>query len=287
MTWAEFNAEIRTYLTVHNRRQGIQALIDTLIKTAAIDLQTTTAHLQNYHEDTLTPEDLTVDNFASYGNLPAGEIRSARLISLDPDTATHDRLRYLYLNQVSARNWLDFAGGIAGNGEGSIFLDPIRRQFAFVPALGLDSLLIIEWDGVKEDFEDADITPFDRRCAQAAAKYVLSFLCRSIDNDQASSLAYERGYLQAKRIIYSDGLSRARMKIPTRPTAWQTCRTAAAASSGTTSGDTLVTGDGDTVVTGDGDTNVTGGSGGSAGDTNVTGDGDTLVTGSGDTVVTG
>lgn len=239
MTWVDFNTETRLYLTIHNRRQGIQSLIDTLIKSAAIDLQTTVESLQVFHKDTLSSNDVTEDGFATYGDLPAGQIRAARLVSYDPDTTDINEDKYLFLEQVSHKNWLEWASGFAEDGKGLIFIDAARRQFAFTPQLGTDAKLILEWEGVKMEFDDADETPFDARCALAASNYVLAHLTRTIDNDPAGAVAYEKGYARTKRTIYSDALVRQRVKVESRPTRFHNCTPAT-----TTATVTPVDGDG-------------------------------------------
>jgi hypothetical protein len=211
MIWSEFKTAVRVYLVAHNRRQGVQTLIDSLIQAGAIDLQQAIPYYQTGHSDIYQASDLSADGYASSGNLPAGKIERARIVKFDPDQALMLVGVYLGLDQVPWSEYLRMRGGEFEFCAGKIAIDPTRRRFAFVPGLNDASRLVIDWSGVKVDFDDADPVPFDEAFAQAVGEYVLAHLTRDLDKDPGSYEVLFRSFRRKKTLLHSAALEKLRI----------------------------------------------------------------------------
>lgn len=211
MIWSEFKTAVRVHLPAHNRRQGIQTLIDTLIVAGSVDLQQAVSFYRTGHSDIYDISDLAVDGHATSGTLPAGKIERARIVKFDTTQSLLLTGIYLGLKQVGWEEYLRMRGGEYEFSAGKIAVDPVRRRFAFVPGLNDESRLVIDWNGVKIDFADADPVPFDEAFVQAVGEYVLARLARDIDHDLAAYDMLMRSFRRLKRLLASEALDRARL----------------------------------------------------------------------------
>lgn len=211
MLWSAFNTKVREFLPAHNRRQGIQTMIDTLIKAGAADVQRSIPFYQTGHSDIYEPADVTTDGYASIGDLPAGKIQRARLAKYDPDNELLYRGVYLGLEQVSWEYNLLMRGGELSAYAGRIAIEPVTRKFCVVPAINTASRLILDWNGVKTDFANDDVTPFDDEVAQAVADFVLARVTRQVDRDFNLANSYEGSFRLLKRKLDSEARDRVRI----------------------------------------------------------------------------
>jgi hypothetical protein len=209
--WSEFNTAVRNFLPAHGRRQGIQTFIDTLIKAGVADVQQSVEFYQTGHQDIIGPDLVTTDGYASIGDLPAGQIQTARMAKYDPEAELLRRGIYLGLKQIGWENNLRMRGGELAAYVGRIAIDRVNRKYCVVPAINANSRLVLEWNGVKRDFGNDDETPFDDDVAEAVADFVLSRVSRQIDRDLNLANSYAGSYVLKKRKLVSEALERSRV----------------------------------------------------------------------------
>jgi len=209
--WSEFNTAVRNFLPAHGRRQGIQTFIDTLIKAGVADVQQSVEFYQTGHQDIIGPDLVTTDGYASIGDLPAGQIQTARMAKYDPEAELLRRGIYLGLKQIGWENNLRMRGGELAAYVGRIAIDRVSRKYCVVPAINANSRLVLEWNGAKRDFGNDDETPFDDDVAEAVADFVLSRVSRQIDRDLNLANSYAGSYVLKKRKLVSEALERSRV----------------------------------------------------------------------------
>ena len=203
LTWEQFNTQVRLYIHNYNHVPDVQALIDALIASGVEDLQRSIVSYQTGHSDTYASASLTSQGFAQIGALPAGRVRSARMVKYDTADYLLRPNIFRPLQQVAWKHIHAMRGGEFAAFSGSIALDPVNRQFAISPPLNSETRLVIDWVGVKSAFQAADVTPFDAQAAEAVGLYVLAKITRVVDRDAAQSGSYTQSYSLLKRQLLS------------------------------------------------------------------------------------
>lgn len=204
LNWLQFTAQVRLFLHNYNNVPEIQDLIDLLIPAGVEDLQRTISFYQVGHKDTYAAESLTSQGFIHVGTAPLGRVRSARMVKYEATDALLRPNIFLSLRQVGWNRVPAMRGGELSAFSGMIAIDPVTRAFAVSPPLNSETRLVLEWVGVKSDFEDADDTPFDSRAAEAVGLYVLSKISRTVDRDANQAISYYQSYVQLKRQLLSE-----------------------------------------------------------------------------------
>jgi hypothetical protein len=220
MTWDEFKAIVRIHLVTHNRRQGIQTYIDTLIKAGSADIQRTVEAYQQPHVETLGPVTLVEDGFASTGTMVAGKILRTRIVVYDTALAAVVPDEYLALEQISWTQYQRMRAGLRIYGDAVIAINPHNATFAVVPQITAEMRLIIEWQGVKTDFAGSGTVPFDEAFAETVANYVLGHLTRTVDRDLAMAQSYMQSYVRGKRILLSEARYKTTVLEPLGDSNW-------------------------------------------------------------------
>lgn len=191
-------------------KDDLQALgqrVDGEMRAAAIDLQTYVTAFTAGHTGTFEEADMEQDGSASAAWLPDNlRLRAARLIDETRDgletpcvaTAWEERIEKLVRS-------LDRAARVA--------VDPKGRRFMVSPALVADSLsLVLEFEGVKLDFEDEDCVPFDEDSAQAAAAYVNAALAQEWGEAIAQAAVWRQTYIEKRTNLYLKHRARAQVR---------------------------------------------------------------------------
>lgn len=201
MTWSEFNTAVRVHLVAHNRRQGIQDLIDTLIKAAVIDLQGAIQQLRDGHTTVYPPARFTTDGYAGKSYFTPGSFVT-KAYARDPDD-TSVQIPYRLVTEPEQR--IAIVEGSVPHGERWIAVDSLKGEFRVFPnPKEDDSSVVLVWSGIKSDHEDDDETSFDDTVVLAAAEFVLARLSRVVDQDLDLARSYAGSYSMTKRRIKSD-----------------------------------------------------------------------------------
>lgn len=208
MTWAEFNASVRVYLPNHTRRQGIQALLDQLIRAACVDMQSAVPSFATGNSNEYGPDETTTDGFSSVGTLPDGQITAAYLVARDADTQVIDYTNRTNLTQIPWADRNAMTAGLVEENRGYIAVDPQSGMFRIAPALDDTFRLVLEWTGIKFDYAQTDRVKFNPQVAQAVAEYVLARITRMIDKDMTIASSHEKTYVQLKRRVRSEERAR-------------------------------------------------------------------------------
>lgn len=201
MTWAEFNTAVRVFLPSHNRRQGIQTMIDALIKAAVWDLEATVPYYESRTTRTIAPGDFTADGSAAVAELPSG----ARIIHVhrqDPDDAE----TFAHFDVVTERE--EFEAMLAGTIDGRrhfCYYDTHTGEFFVTPSpIDDNASVIVEFEAKKTDYLNADVVVLDDRAAEMVSYYVLARLALQVDKDPGSAQSYESHFVKTKRKLYSE-----------------------------------------------------------------------------------
>ena len=203
MTWSDFNDEVRIYLSVHNRRQGIQNLIDQWIVAAVIDIQRFVEYFRGRHLNLLTSSDLVTNGYSQRGELPDGQVTGFRILKVDTD----GNIIACNGGKIPAISWADAQRGICGTlaiDTLGAALHPAAHAFYLVPSLGSDEVLEIAWTGIKREFELTDVVLFEQICAQAVGEYVLARLSRLVDKDIPLAQSFDASYKALRRALYTE-----------------------------------------------------------------------------------
>lgn len=207
MTWAEFNTQVRVFLTTHNRRQGIQAMIDSLIKAAAIDLQTAIPALKVNPTVIMPPSRFVTVSFCGKVRYPVGS-KIIALYARDPDD--HSKM-YDFTVLTTQSGKRDIMEGNFRTGErraffesGELFVTPNPKDDG--------SEVVLEYAGVRADFEKDDEVKFNDVCVLAAGEFVMARLARAVDSDVALAQSYAGSYASLKRRIKSEANDAASIK---------------------------------------------------------------------------
>jgi hypothetical protein len=200
MTWSEFNTAVRVHLVAHNRRQGIQSLIDKLIVSGLWDLQAGIPMLKSRVSRVFTPGMLVAKGLAAQGRLPVGAVIED-VFTYETDSPG-DIVPYTVMSGTfnEAMN----LGAVDANAH-YFYYDPATGKFLVTPSPKEDlSNLRIVFVAKQVDFENTDEVPFDDRVAEAVANYVMARLARQIDRDMAAAQSYAMSYRSDKRILFSE-----------------------------------------------------------------------------------
>lgn len=177
--------------------------VQTEIRAGAIDLQ---HHIRFYTEgqtDTLVAGDITVLGEACTGAMPAdAQFRSARIRRYYTD---EDDVEQTVDQTCEVVPWADrFARMIdARDCAPQIAISPHGTTFILTPLLVADEAeLLLEYDGTKLDFEDADTVPLDEPASLAVAKYVNAAMALEWGEAVAQQQVWRGSYLAERSRLY-------------------------------------------------------------------------------------
>lgn len=201
MTWSEFNTAVRVHTVAHNRRQGVQSLIDALIKASVWDLQSTVEFFPQRATRKFAPSVLRTDGNSAMGSLTPG----SRVLSVykydTPDT--DNRVTFDIVTDPAVLTAM--VTGTIDGGRDFFHYDSKTGIFHVTPKPQDDGgTVVIEFEGKQLDYEDEDDVPFDEKSAEAVAMYVLARVALQVDKDPAGHQVYDALYRQQKRKLHSE-----------------------------------------------------------------------------------
>lgn len=116
------------------------------------------------------------------------------------------------------RHGMIFGQQCVNNQHGVVAFDVNGLSFLVFPRLqasdddGYAHSVEVNWDGVKTDFEDADMTTFDEAATSAVAEFVQSQFYRHVDRDLAGSEMAEKDAKRQAAGCYLDAKRRGELK---------------------------------------------------------------------------
>ena len=201
MTWLEFNTAVRVHLVSHNRRQGIQPLIDTLIKAAVWDLQASIPFYVSMTRRSIAGSSLKNNGFYASGTLPAG----SKISDVYVQDVTDGTLRARFNIITDKVEFERMQTGEAGALTHFFYYVPTTGVFFISPNPVLNgSILKIEYANKKLDYENDDDVLFDEKAAEAVSSYVNARLSAQVDRDAGVAGMHQNIYVANKRKLYSE-----------------------------------------------------------------------------------
>ena len=222
MNWSDFSSLVRTHLHIHNRRQGIQTLIETLIQAAMLDLQSSIPELRLRSTTVFTVPDLSgafvspdtgffyvsgpvsvVSDDTAYaqtGVLPVGHKVTRAYARLASDHSQTDDYEFFDLRKID-----QIQTGVLVQSPRRFVHDPANGRFFISPPISDDdSELVVLHEGYKSDFQPSDEIPVDAFAAATVAEFVLIKLSMDVDRDPQAAQIHRQLYLSGKRKLMSD-----------------------------------------------------------------------------------
>lgn len=189
---------------VATAKDDLQALSDRVeseLRATVIDLQ---HHIRAYtlgQEDTFTADDVEDEGNASVGTLSDGaQVRSARIERSDEPQAE------LSIKEACRLvDWADRFDLLVQSTDcgARIAISPKGDQFMVTPRLDFPRpQLLIEWDGMKLNFEDNDATPFDEGAVQAVGYGINAALAAEWGESVGQQQLWRGKYAEERSKLY-------------------------------------------------------------------------------------
>jgi hypothetical protein len=219
LTWSEFKDEVLGLLPLDKDRiiQGDDdgTFLEKQIRLAAIDLQNFIPVYRFNHETIYVPSDFVTEGSASRAVLPPqAKIRETWLF----DTSSETRHPVSPFDWESRFELINGFESVADN-RGRMAIDPGAYTFYVYPEVTEGWILSLWWDGLKEEFNADDATPFTFETADAASEFVLGQLARVVERDMAMHQSVFRAdphnpgsYILKRKNLFLSAKERTRMK---------------------------------------------------------------------------
>lgn len=207
MTWLEFKDSVKEMLTVDANRLGAETYVENLIRQGVIELQEFIPLYRGQHESVFGPEDFSKNGNVSIAYLPTeAAFRDAYFVNVDPWCRTP-------LTQVDWKQRYQMACNPTGCFY-QIAIDDQAKTMYVNPTVATGTYVSLFWDGLKLEFVDADVVPFDEPMVEAVSEYVLARVERRINKDLAMAGSFLKSYQVKRTQLYVRALERARVTSP-------------------------------------------------------------------------
>lgn len=209
-TWSQFKAGVLALLPVESQRIGpVQPYIALLIRQAVIECEQMVPWLRTGHENLYQASDFIGEGWASKAALPPqARIKDAFIVEYDRDCSGAAR-NPLNCKRFPLVDWpwesrmgLINAGVAVNNGQGKICFDAQAETFYVYPNVRDCQNVSLFWDGLKINFQDNEMTPFDEQMTLVVADYVKSRTSREIDKDLPLAESYDESYRKGRRLMF-------------------------------------------------------------------------------------
>lgn len=200
MTWKEFNDAVRKYLVGHNRRHGIQDLIDQLILVGVWELEETVPFYRRPFTRTFTGSSLREFGYAATATLPAGA--KVEDVYAHAEDDTNDRTKFKILTTLTELQEIE--SGVAPSGVPYFYFDAETGRFYVAPKPEDNGMTVkVQLSGEKFDYEDTDDVVLDEKAAEAVGNFVNMRLSLQVDNDSQRAATFRSLWISSKRRLRS------------------------------------------------------------------------------------
>jgi len=193
-TFADFKAAVRDIITVDGARHGVSLgsakYFDRQVTAALLDLQSYIPQLREGHREVFKEFDVTTEGDASIVTAPEGVMTDAYYVTRTCHCIRRPFVPYpwehrfdLYCGKPKITGWQYFFA-----------TNPFGEEFAIYPKLNSTSELWLYWNGVKGEFDDADVVKFGDEEVEAVGFFVKSRICREVDKDLVLMASYWESY---------------------------------------------------------------------------------------------
>lgn len=207
-TWSQFVAAVMGLLPVDSKRLGpVQPYIANILRLAVIELQNLIPAYRKYHETLYQASDFIGEGFASRTSLPPqARVRDAFLVYYERNREgqAQPSCRRFQLADFPWANRMQLVNSrIALNeNEGKICFDPQATSFYVYPCVRDTQNVSVFWEGLKINFQDNELTPFDEQMTLVVADYCKMLISRTIDKDLALAESYETSYKAGRSLLF-------------------------------------------------------------------------------------
>lgn len=207
MTYGDFVTTVLEHLSVDAERRGLEDFRAQMIRNAVINLQRFIPSYQQNHTTTYHEADLQAEEYGAIGNLPEGAIPSAFYIvstEVDSEDVAHP---YCNRDRMDYWPWEQRQHLLCTQCERRLYaysLSPDRKMFVIHPALNDETYLLLVWNGLKRDFENADEVPWPEEAAEPVAAYVKWRILLEIDKNPALAREQLAIWQNGRLALYRD-----------------------------------------------------------------------------------
>lgn len=198
-----------TILAGREEFEAVKRRVDEEMINGVIDLQTHIEGLRDGNFSRYTIDDVLPDGYASRGKIPENCRPVAAWIEYpeaDDEEDTEDGMPEgcakvacvpVPWSRVQSMKCVQTC-------EPWIAFERTGRCFTVGPALVEDEIeFLLQWEGIKQSYADADETPFDRQAAQAVAYYIESKLAVADEDANAARFA-GNGFIQVRKSLWRE-----------------------------------------------------------------------------------
>lgn len=207
MNWASYVAIVLEHLTVDADRRGIESFRTRMIRNSVVDLQRFIRAYRQGHTTTYQAANLDEREYGMIGNLPVGAIPEAfyTLSNVpDEDDVTHPTCQR---NRMDFWPWVARKTLLCSACDPRLYaytISPYSRQFVIHPVLNDETELLLVWEGLKMDFDDADEVPWPEEAAEASAAYVKWRILLEVDKNVQLANEQQKIWLSKRLSLFRD-----------------------------------------------------------------------------------
>lgn len=188
-------------------RRGLEDFRARAMKNAAVNLQRFITAYQVGHTTTYLEADLDTQEYAMIGNLPTGAIPHAFYIYSTAVDSEGDAHPDCNRNRLDYWDWNNRQFLICNNCEKRLYaysIAPQGRMFIIRPLLNDDTKLLLVWQGIKSEFDDADVVPWPEAAAEAVTAFVKWRILLEIDKNPALAQTQFAIWSTARLALFRD-----------------------------------------------------------------------------------
>lgn len=223
LTWAEWLAMVKAQLPTELSIANCEAHAQSQLRAAVLEIQRLVPRYRNGHEFVYHFEDFVVEGSASKGTLPPsgfvlGEIYVHNQVDNEADATVTDDVNDFRRHPAVLHPWRDrheLTNGLVAvnDGKARVALEQAGGETFYVyPAITAKDLVSVTGQGVKADFEDDEVVPFDEEMAGCVADYVSAKVALKADNDVPMHDTWIREYYRKRRLLYLNTLEAASLQ---------------------------------------------------------------------------
>jgi hypothetical protein len=207
-TYAQFVARVKELMPKDGVRLGVETTLSRLILQATIDIQSKVEKFRSGNETIYEAVDTIADGNASRVRVPENAmIDEVWLIQVDESDDEEECVKmpldvYPWVN----RSHLTCSTVCINGQRGFYTIDVQRANLIAYPKIEDPNRLLIVWTGIKTDYEDDDVVPFDERCVLAAADFASAKIALTVNRDRQMHDTYMQNYVRTLRGVFVDAL---------------------------------------------------------------------------------